>query len=161
MRHIESRVRVGDPERELYSEWVSLAYSKGYLDLAEMHDRTDKVAKSKYGRDLAIAVRELPTLAELRPKPAPKQSPREGEMVRVSPETWKPSVFYPVALLIGALAAGVFMIVFGVILTNNDNRAAAHAHQVQLQQQEINEQHAREYTRQVYLNWLAAQQQRR
>lgn len=58
--------RVGTPEREAHSEYVREAYSRGYLDDAELADRIKRVHEAKYASDLADVVDDLPSYAELR-----------------------------------------------------------------------------------------------
>jgi hypothetical protein len=143
------RIRAGDADRERHTEWVSLAYEKGYLTLEELHERTDQVLAARYMGDLSAPVRELPTLAELRPKPKPVPT------AQVSRDT------SPVDLgfILGTAVVGTMitiLILVGLTVLNS-HAAAAHARQVQQQQQQ-QQQEARNYwSRQKEINQLAQQ----
>lgn len=63
-----ARKRIGDKDRDAYSEHLSEAYSAGYLNDEELHARKDQVLQAKYSSDLDKAVEELPSHAELKGK---------------------------------------------------------------------------------------------
>jgi DUF1707 SHOCT-like domain len=58
--------RVGTRERDMYQEYVNEAFSAGYLDQTEMHERVERIQGAKVADDLLNTVDDLPSYAELK-----------------------------------------------------------------------------------------------
>lgn len=65
---VPPKKRVGNKDKDAYSEHLTEAYSAGYLNDEELNERKDLVLQAKYQTDLDKAVEELPSYAELRGK---------------------------------------------------------------------------------------------